>query len=195
SGQAIHAGHVARGSQRPHSALKALLLRVARAVALGGVLGACGQISGLSDYTAGEQGADAAAPGDGAMGIADSSGAGSDAIGEEAEAGCATGLIACDSGCLHPSSPSSCGSCDNACAGGTPVCAASGDTYACTSGCPTTAPTPCGGTCVDQLTDINNCGGCGSAYVCASGQTCSSGHCFGCGTKCPVSVVSGDSGA
>ncbi len=227
------------------------VLRVARAVALGGVLGACGQISGLSDYTAGEPGADAAtlpgahpAPeagvdatartdasgggdaaeaaadasvgsdateaaadaslgtdavetaadalgGDGAMGVADSSGAGSDATGEEAEAGCAIGLVACDSGCLDPSSPSSCGSCNNACAGGTPVCAASGGTYACTSGCPTTAPTLCGGTCVDPLTDINNCGGCGSAYVCASSQTCSSGHCFGCGTNCPVSVVSG----
>jgi len=244
--------------------------RIIRLVALAGALGACGQISGLGDYAAGEQPADGGAVADAepaydaggdamaasvgtdatlaadtgsadalagtdATQTADSRSAGSDDAGGEADAGCASDLIECSGGCVDPSSPlncggcgnvcetavanaqpacvqrecalscnsgfalcngaciqlttaTNCGICGNACGGGTPVCALSGEAYACVPGCPATTPTLCGGTCVDEQTDVNNCGGCGSR--CANGQTCAVGHCVGCGASCPTSGVS-----
>jgi hypothetical protein len=173
------------------------LVRLMGPVALAGVLNACEAISGLSAYTAGDcpQGCDASvdssatndghAPSDArantdtGVGLAtDGAGAGVDADGSSA--GCATGLIACDLGCLDPSSPSSCGGCGNTCVGNAPLCvSADAGRYVCTgsdaggsdaggdcgaSGCPTSAVTK------------NSCtsGGCNAAggACTASGQGC-----------------------
>ncbi len=56
--------------------------------------------------------------------------------------------------------------------------------------CPDTAPTSCGGACVDEQTDVAHCGGCGSTFACATGQACVAGRCLGCATICPLSAAS-----
>jgi hypothetical protein len=209
-----------------------LFPRIAACVAGARLLGACGQLSGLSGFAEGsgtsdagaadgkaklpEDGAGAAAlpdartSGDATVGgdVADAGGdatgdegAGDDATGpedapsgpdardtagEDAETGCNGAFIACPGGCVDPSSALHCGSCSNACGGGTPLCAASSGTYVCTSsGCPSAAPTFCGSSCVDEQTDVNNCNGCGNTCPgVANGQAaCVSGACtFTCGS-------------
>ena len=104
---------------------------------------------------------------------------------------CAAGFADCNSnpsdGCETDSTqPGHCGSCNTACGGGTPVCAASGGSYACASGCATTAPTLCNGTCVDTANNASNCGTCGNACttsVAHAQPRCSSSVCgYGCNT-------------
>jgi formylglycine-generating enzyme len=72
--------------------------------------------------------------------------------------GCETSLAATD----H------CGACMTRCAGGTPVCASSGGSYACSSGCMPSSPTLCAGNCIDTRTNTQHCGGCG--IVCPGGD-------------------------
>jgi hypothetical protein len=227
---------------------------VSAGIALGGLLGACGQLSGLSAYTeegrvsdasafvdvgavadgnpnysrdarvdadpttavdaarvpgdaSGEEGNDATAVED-ALREPDAM----DAAGNEAEAGCSGGFITCAGACVDPSNALNCGSCGNACSGDTPVCAGSSESYACSSGCPSTTPTLCGSTCVDEQTDVDNCNGCGNpcpgvangepacigsacTFACNSGYSlCGStcvdeqtdvDNCNGCGNACP----------
>lgn len=68
-----------------------------------------------------------------------------------------------DDGCeTDLSKATSCGGCSTACAGDSPVCAPAGDSFACSSGCPLTAPTRCDNTCVATATSVNHCGKCGA---------------------------------
>jgi hypothetical protein len=107
---------------------------------------------------------------------------------------------------------SHCGKCTTMCSGGTPVCAASGATYACASGC-TGNLVRCSGICTDTTSDAANCNGCGMPCTIANGTpkcsaskcvpaTCNTGYsicgaactytdgdpmnCGGCSLKCPT---------
>jgi len=136
---------------------------------------------------------------------------------------CASGYAHCgdggpDQGCeTQIDTTSNCGACGVACGASAPKCASAGGVYSCVSGCPSTAPTPCGSTCVDTSTDKNNCGGCGTACTtsvahatpsCASskcGYACNTGYsacggtcvdltsdpanCGACGTACPSGML------
>lgn len=85
---------------------------------------------------------------------------------DDATNGCETSLV----------EPSSCGACDIACEGETPICAP-GEPASCQAGCPDPL-TECGGSCIDVTTDRDNCGSCGNA--CEPGQTCESSECASC---------------
>ena len=82
---------------------------------------------------------------------------------------CAAGWEHCsanpDDGCeTDVTQPGHCGSCSNICPANLPVCAASGGTHACATGCPAATPTLCSGaTCVDTTIDPNNCKTCGTS--------------------------------
>jgi hypothetical protein len=174
-----------------HSAKMGPVMRIVRAAALGCALAACGQVTGLGGYSAGEPPADDGAlpvddagvvtmdSGDAPAGSdttqadasqadatqADDTGSvGSDATDEDGAAGCSTGFIACAGGCVDPSSPLNCGGCGNTCSGNTALCAsADGGPYACAASCPPTASTLCGATCVDTTSSVNDCDACGNA--------------------------------
>jgi hypothetical protein len=75
--------------------------------------------------------------------------------------------------------PTSCGSCATACSEPAPVCAPSGATRACASGCPAEAPLRCGGACVSPLTNVAHCGGCDRPCpdVPKANSTCVAGVC------------------
>ncbi|MGD0530303.1 MAG: hypothetical protein ABSE49_34530, partial [Polyangiaceae bacterium] len=97
---------------------------------------------------------------------------------------CAPGWTHCSSnaaqGCeTDESSASTCGGCGNACGASAPKCSGSGNAYQCVTGCPSTAPALCGGTCVDTTSSPANCGACGNACpAVAHGQpTCAGGVC------------------
>src|SRR5262249_38403981 len=105
---------------------------------------------------------------------------------------CAFDPSACAQGYAHCSGPpsqgcetavdttSNCGGCGVTCSGGTPNCAGSGSTYACSSGCSAPTPTLCGSTCVDTTTDPNNCNTCGNQCTTTVGHatpTCRSSAC------------------
>jgi List-Bact-rpt repeat protein len=97
---------------------------------------------------------------------------------------CASGYADCadaGSGCgTNLSSSPNCGACGTGCANGTPFCAATdAGANACVSGCPSTQPTMCMGSCVNEQTSAQACGGCGTGYACAAGLTCQSGQCVG----------------
>jgi hypothetical protein len=113
---------------------------------------------------------------------------------------CAAGWADCNGnaadGCeTDVTNPAHCGTCSNACGAGMPVCSGSGSNSACVSGCPTSTPTLCTGTCVDTTTNANHCGSCGNACTttvahaqptCASSGctfTCNSGY-SGCSGGC-----------
>jgi hypothetical protein len=163
---------------------------VVGAAVLAGALGACAAIAGLGPYTSEDcpaEGCDASVHSDSHDGAVatgtDVSTGGDDANAGPADgggppSGCTQGLLACDGGCLDPSSSSSCGSCGNACGGDAGLCApGDGASFGCVSTCPATAPTDCNGTCSNTSSDSSNCGGCGSSFACAAGSTCSSGVC------------------
>lgn len=77
------------------------------------------------------------------------------------------------------SKATSCGSCDAACPAATPVCAPSGETFQCGTGCTPAAPLLCGAECVDPMTSVNHCGGCGlQCPAVPNGEaTCGLGQC------------------
>ena len=80
-----------------------------------------------------------------------------------------------DGGCGDvTSSKDNCGTCGHACSTSvghaTAACVDSGCTFTCNSGY-----SACGGACLNEQTDDNNCGGCG--FVCPSGTTCGGGQC------------------
>ncbi len=73
---------------------------------------------------------------------------------------CAPGFANCDgsstNGCeADLSGTASCGACGTVCSGGTPLCAAAGASFACSSGCAGTQ-TRCGSTCADTTSDAND---------------------------------------
>jgi hypothetical protein len=79
-----------------------------------------------------------------------------------------------DNGCeADLSSATACGGCNVQCGGGTPLCADSGSSFACTGQCD--APSQiCGAACVDLSQSPTNCGRCG--HDCGGG-TCIGGQC------------------
>lgn len=82
-----------------------------------------------------------------------------------------------------------CGGCGVTCTGGTPVCVASGGSFACESGCPT-GQTLCGTSCVDPLTSFPHCGTCGMACDATRSDRCMNGNCrCGSGPTCSGSQV------
>src|SRR5579863_5436882 len=76
---------------------------------------------------------------------------------------CNAGYSLCNGACVEFTTASNCGSCGKACGGSTAVCAGLAGAYSCVSGCPSAAPTNCGGSCVDTTSDANNCNSCGRA--------------------------------
>jgi hypothetical protein len=54
-----------------------------------------------------------------------------------------------------------CGACGITCYGSNFVCLGSGRTYSCVMNCPASAPSGCGGRCVDTETSVENCAYCG----------------------------------
>ena len=118
--------------------------------------------------------------------------------------GCAAGYADCDdtgAGCTTSlAAMTSCGACGVACAGAAALCAPSADggtvggdagvagSYACASGCSSTAPALCAGSCVTLQSSNENCGACGTA--CTGGKTCQSAACacpsgtHACGGTC-----------
>lgn len=90
------------------------------------------------------------------------------------------------------SQPTTCGGCGGACPPASPVCVASGATYACSNGCGPASPMRCGDTCVNPLTSIKHCGGCGNECppVADATATCTNGVCgFEC--KAPRKACNG----
>jgi hypothetical protein len=102
---------------------------------------------------------------------------------------CDAGFSDCDedpaNGCeVDLSKAASCGACNAVCPPATPVCAPSGTTFACTTGCTPIAPLLCGAECVDPATSENHCGGCNVACPAVANGTseCTAGQCtFTCG--------------
>ena len=92
-----------------------------------------------------------------------------------------------------------CGHCATSGSGSTPVCAASGGQYSCTSGCSGSTPDLCGTTCVNKQTDPNHCGNCANACTqpAHSTATCTTGTCgFTCAANyhsCSGACVSNSS--
>ncbi|MDB4946244.1 MAG: Tryptophan synthase alpha chain [Labilithrix sp.] len=116
-------------------------------------------------------------------------------------AGCDPGYSNCNGlaadGCeTDLAKPQTCGSCNANCAPATPLCAASGSTFVCTNGCTPSAPVNCNNTCVNLLTNTNNCGACNMKcpVVPNSTATCDTGACgftckpqfHACAGKCPA---------
>lgn len=77
------------------------------------------------------------------------------------------------------SKPTSCGACNAVCPPTSPVCAPSGTTFACGTGCTPTAPLLCGAECVDPLTSENHCGACNQKCPAVMNATtaCNAGVC------------------
>ena len=73
----------------------------------------------------------------------------------------------------------SCGACGTACEASKPVCAPSGKSFACSTGCTADAPLLCGTSCVSPLTSANHCGGCDTKCPTVTGgtETCQIGVC------------------
>jgi hypothetical protein len=98
--------------------------------------------------------------------------------------GCAPGYADCadaGTGCgTNLGSASNCGACGVSCAGTMSPCAQGiAGQYACTDGCPASAPTLCSsGTCANTANDVNNCGGCGAVCTMAHAvATCTASNC------------------
>lgn len=116
-------------------------------------------------------------------------------------AACDAGFADCDkdpaNGCEGDlSKATSCGACNAVCPATAPVCAPSGGTFTCTTGCAADAPLLCGAECVDPATSENHCGGCNvkcpdvpnGTTQCTAGQctfTCKAGY-NKCGDGCTV---------
>ena len=96
------------------------------------------------------------------------------------------------------SKATSCGSCNAVCPAGSPVCAPSGNTFQCTTGCTPDAPLLCGNECVAPQTSVNHCGGCNARcpdvengeVACQGGActfTCKPSY-HACAGKCAVNT-------
>jgi len=94
------------------------------------------------------------------------------------------------------SKAASCGACNAVCPAASPVCAPSGTTFQCTTGCTAVAPLLCGTECVSPLASVNHCGGCNlkcpevdqGTAACTTGVctfTCKPGY-HACDTRCVV---------
>ena len=98
---------------------------------------------------------------------------------------CQAGFAHCSSNALDGcetdlSNAAHCGTCGTTCSGATPVCSPNGaGGYACSSGCPSSAPERCGMTCTDTSDDVNNCRTCGDACIAPTHGTpsCSASTC------------------
>jgi len=105
---------------------------------------------------------------------------GSGGIGGGVVETCPTGFLNCDSqpGCeTEISSANHCGGCTTTCSGNTPICAASGVSYACVSGC-SGSQVRCGGVCTDLNSDASNCTACGKSCTISNGTPlCTAGVC------------------
>ena len=125
------------------------------------------------------------------------------AAGACAIAACDPGFGDCDAlpatGCeADLSKAATCGSCATACPPTSPLCTPSGASFACTNGCPITAPIRCGNDCVDPLTSVAHCGSCDKKCpdVPNATVTCSLGACtatckpgfHACGATCVPST-------
>jgi hypothetical protein len=101
---------------------------------------------------------------------------------------CNAGYADCDldpsNGCeTDLSQATHCGSCNAICPAASPLCAPSGTTFACTTGCTAASPDLCGTQCVDTKTSTNHCGDCNTPCpaVANGAASCSGGACeFAC---------------
>lgn len=97
--------------------------------------------------------------------------------------GCNPGFADCNGdpadGCeADLASAATCGACDNACPGSSPLCMMEMGSFVCRSACGDPRLSTCGTSCVDTMTDLGHCGGCGRACAPANGTgTCSAGVC------------------
>ena len=81
--------------------------------------------------------------------------------------------LVCAGACVNVTDPMHCGACNNACDMATETCQplVNGSAYcACNAGL-----FDCNGTCVDRLTDEDNCGTCG--HMCPGNKQCVAGSC------------------
>ena len=109
---------------------------------------------------------------------------------------CASGQIACGTGCVDLNADSeNCGACGTTCPA-TQACVKGACAYECPNGDTICAPDggATGGVCVNTKTDNDNCGACG--HACPAGQVCFGGSCSGtCGdAKSGQTVCGADAG-
>ncbi|MBV9948210.1 MAG: hypothetical protein JOZ69_15265, partial [Myxococcales bacterium] len=104
---------------------------------------------------------------------------------------CAAGWADCNGaaqdGCeTNITQPAHCGSCTTSCAadGGASVCSGSSTSYACASGCPSTAPSQCSGSCVDLTSNASHCGACTTACTTNVAHAQASCTASACGFTC-----------
>lgn len=111
---------------------------------------------------------------------------------------CSGSQLCCSGSCVDPlTDEANCASCGHACGAGNACCGGScvAPTAPACTGCAvdcstlTPAQSCCSNTCVDRMTDEQNCGTCG--HACGSGQVCCGGACVAndplhCGGACAV---------
>ena len=153
--------------------------------------------SACGDNASCQPGADATADvrGDGLVGSEGSSiqDGGPNEAGEGGTACPGALSLACDGGCVDPTLPAHCGTCDNACPGpdsgaGAATCSYNGTSGMCGLGCDPDGSTPldCNGACVDPTLPAT-CGGCTNACPgpdAGTGQATCGPEAGVCGVEC-----------